>query len=178
MKVLSAVLAFVLSIPAYAIDVNDLGFADDIVKPNPEFQNLLNERAEDLKLHQKLGLLTLVLVGATAATAEEGKKAPESHENLGMAAGISYFTTAYFSLTAPEDPAAEAKSSSWNMKIHRTMAFIHFPAMLLLPFAGKSASDSYERGEALHGLGKHKKTLANLAVTSMAIAALSVTIDF
>jgi hypothetical protein len=160
------------------LNLDDLGFNKMELQPNPELQNTLNERSGKLQTHQKLGLLTLALAAATVITAEEGKKAPESHENLGLVTGVSYFTTAYFSLTAPDDPGAANKKSALNMKVHRAMAFIHFPAMLLLPFAGESASHSYQDGKPLTGLGKQKKRLAGAAVASMAIAAISVSFDF
>lgn len=154
-----------------------LGFDTKNTQPADD-QSVMNERARKLSRHQKLGLLTLALATATVATAKEGEPAPENHEHLGMITAASYFTTAYYSLTAPETKASEAKSKGWNMNVHRTMAFIHFPAMLLLPFAGKQASDDFEAGNKPSGLGKHKKNLANLAVGSMAIAAISVAIDF
>jgi hypothetical protein len=158
------------------LNVNDLGFQAEELKQDPEERGLLQKRAHKLQLHQKLGIATLVLVGAAALTAKEGEQAPENHEILGMVAGATYFTTAYFSLTAPEPKVM--RPPGWNMKLHKAMAFIHFPAMLLLPFAGKQASDAYRDGKEPDGLGKHKKTLANAAVASLAVSAIAVSFDF
>lgn len=174
---LLVVLSF--SLQAFADDgpsMESLGFDQNQVAPNPKEQKVLEKRAHKLQLHQKLGLVTLALAAATAATAEEGTEAPESHEILGLTTGAFYFTTAYLSLTAPE-PKEEHKEG-WNMKVHKAMAFIHFPAMVLLPFAGFQASHAYRDGKKPSGLGKYKKDLAGAALGSMAVAALAVTIDF
>jgi hypothetical protein len=176
-KIVSLIALF-LSIGAFAdetLKLNDLGFTTPPPQELQAEQNDLDKRAHKLQLHQKLGLLTLGLAAGAALTAKEGEAAPETHEILGMTTAAVYFTTAYFSLTAPD---SKSPNKVWNIKIHKAMAFIHFPCMVLLPFAGPDASKDYKAGREPDGLGKYKKTLANAALASMATAALVMTVDF
>jgi cytochrome b561 len=165
-----------IGVRAAPLTLDGLGFEKTEILGDPKEYEALKERTRKLQLHQKLGLATLALVAATAAVAKEGEPAPESHEVLGVTTGLFYFTTAYFSLTAPE-PKVEG-SKGWNMKIHRAMAFIHFPAMALLPFAGSQASRAYKDNKDPGGLGKYHKDLANVALAALSVSALSVVFDF
>lgn len=179
MKKIIFLLASLISMTAGAqskLQLNDLGFTTPPPIELQAEQSVLEKRTRKLQLHQKLGLLTLGLAAGAAMTKKEGQAAPESHEILGMTTAAAYFTTAYFSLTALKPDSV--RPDGWNLKIHKAMAYIHFPCMVLLPFAGLDASKDYKNGRSPDGIGKHKKTLANAALASMATATLVMTIDF
>ena len=112
---------------------------------------------------------------ATALTAEEGK-VTNAHKTLGILTGISYFSTAYFSITAPDAPD-ESKTAT-NVKIHKTLAYIHFPLMVLTPIAGIMAEKQLERGQKLHGLAKQKGMFATGALLTFLPAAATILIEF
>lgn len=158
------------------LKVEDLGFDKETLKSKPEEAEALRVRTQKLQWHQIMGLATLGLMAATVATAPDDSAASNTHRNLGLATAVSYGTTAYLSLSAPDLPAGER--SGWGMKIHRAMAFIHLPGMILTPIAGLQANKQIKDGKPLTGLAAKKESLAQMTYLSFAIAAVSVTFNF
>lgn len=158
------------------LDVNDLGFDGITVKSNKEEAHLLEVRSAKLQTHQKLGLLTWLLMTSTFLTAPEDGPASSTHKSLGLLTAISYFSTAYYSLSAPEPQGFSEKG--WGMKIHRAMLFIHLPGMILTPIAGLTADKDLRNNREPSGLGANKKDLALLTYAAFTTAFLSVTFNF
>lgn len=159
------------------ISLDDLGFEEQDKVANTELSENLKVRASKLQTHQKLGLVTLGLIAATVLTAPEGKRASDAHKILGYATAASYGLTAYYSLSAPELELNQERKK-WNTTIHKTMAWIHLPLMILTPLAGYLADKSYREGKSPSGLGKMKGGLAGGLVASLSIASLAMVFDF
>ena len=159
------------------IDLKDLGFSQQAVQANPDESLLLQKRTHMLQLHQVMGYTTAALVLATVLAAPDGReRAGPAHIGLAIAAEASYAYTAYLSLSAPE--IAGKGKAGYGTKIHKAMVWVHLPAMALLPFAGIAAQQARMRGERPTGLGGIHKTLGELAVASILVSAVSMTIEF
>lgn len=163
------------AVPGNEPRLEDLGFSEKQMKVSPEDQARLERRTSMLQTHQILGLTTLGLMVATALMAKENK-VPSAHKTLGIATGAAYFTTAYFSLFSP-DPVKKEDPGT-NVKIHKALAWIHFPLMVLTGIAGLQAEKQIERGESLHGLAKMKPQFAIGAMIAFVPAAATMVFEF
>jgi hypothetical protein len=94
---------------------------------------------------------------------------------LGFATGAMYFTTAYFSLTAPKP---EGMKDIGRVKWHKALAWIHLPAMLLTPYLGYMYKKHEDEGKKHSALEKQHKTAAGILFGSFALAATLMVIDF
>src|ERR1019366_9124225 len=102
-------------------------------------QARLDKRAHMLKMHQRLGLITTVpLVLSLFTGSLAGGKSTSSTNRLlpaalgGDTAGM-YLTTAYFAIFAPKIPGTKARGP---IRVHKFLAFIHGPGMILTPILG------------------------------------------
>ena len=145
------------------LSLDDLGFKSDDLKADSAQQALLHKRSHMLKTHQILGLVTAVPMAATLLTssgASDGTSSKRAlHRDLGIATGALYFTTAGFSLLAPE---VEGKKSSGVTRVHKGLAFIHFPAMVIAPILGSMAYKQKQKGESVHGVASHHAAVASI----------------
>lgn len=171
--------------PELKMNVNDLGFEDSVLKVNSEESELLQVRAHKLQRHQFWGLTTWGLMTATVLAAPEGGPASDVHRGLAALTALSYVTTAYLSLSAPEPVDMQNKGNS--LKVHKMMMWIHLPGMILLPLAGIEAQRQAQdinrprnsEGEMnFDGLASHKKQIASLTYAAFTVAMLSMTFDF
>lgn len=139
-----------------------------------ELKRELKIRHEKLKTHEILGLTTWGLMTATMLT---GGSALDSdmHMYLGMATGVSYLTTAYFSLTAPKPSSIKDKP---RMKWHKNLAWVHFPLMLLVPYLGYMYKKHEEDGKKHSSLEKQHSTFAGLLYGTFTISAALMVIEF
>ena len=100
-------------------------------------QQELKVRRTMLVAHQVMGMLTLGgmvaqgIVGAKLynATGSNYQSLKDTHEGLGAAVNIGYFSTAALSLFAPPKMLNERKGYS-SIKLHRGLAIIHLSAMI------------------------------------------------
>lgn len=166
--------------PAAALDLNDLGFEKKDTEQDLSYQNELNRRSHMLKTHQILGLATgaamlLTLSSANDSVGEKGdagKSARDRHALYGITTGALYFTTAAFSLLAPR---ARTDKKSGRTRIHRALAYIHFPAMLATMYYGITDKHKLDNGQDPSG---HKGTAANIAAVSFLSALAVMVIPF
>ena len=103
-----------------------------------------------LQIHQKLGLLTLAMLANQSWMGWELNDGIEvgnrdlnlqkRHRILGMSTFSVYMTAAGFSLFAP--PAQKSRKGLYSIKLHKTLAWIHFAGMIAQPFLGIYASDA------------------------------------
>ena len=140
------------------IELKDLGFSADTVKPDENRQNLLEERTHKLKLHEIMGPVTWGLMTATVLTGKEDD-VTTFHKTLGILTAASYFTAAYLSLSSPDDPNASEDKEKTNIKIHKALAWVHFPLMVLTPIVGFIAQSQLHSGQKLHGIADQKGNL-------------------
>lgn len=166
------------------LSLDDLGFQADQLKSDPAMQAKLHKRSRMLKTHQILGLVTAVPLLATVMTAPEFESANvkdidsevDTHKMLGIASGAMYLTTASFALAAPEGETAGRNKGL--TKLHKALAWIHFPAMVAAPILGYQAYKQAENGESIHGSAKYHREVAGVAAGSYLAAMLVMVFNF
>ncbi len=164
-----------------APSLGDLGFPAEATKPNPEEQALLDKRSHMLKVHQRLGLITAVPLVATVVTGGmAGGKSTSSttrdlHAALGAATAGLYFTTAYYAIFAPKPKGTETRGS---IRLHKALAWIHGPGMVLTPILGVMAFEQKSKGERVHGIASAHGPVAIVTAAAYGAAIASVSFKF
>jgi hypothetical protein len=134
-----------------------------------------------LKIHQRLGLIDTFPLIATvfAGTAAGGKSTSSAdryaHLALGSLTGDLYFMSAYYAIRAPRIPGTETRGP---IRLHKALAFIHGPGMILTPILGAMAFDEKSRGEKVHGIASAHGAVAIVTAAAYGAAILSVSIKF
>jgi len=166
---------------AGAPSLQDLGFSPQQTQGSAEEQQRLNKRTHMLKIHQRLGLITAAPLLATVITSSgaHGKNSSQSgrdlHAALGSATAVMYFTTASFSIFAPRGTETKARGP---IRLHKALAWIHGPGMILTPTLGILALDQLNRGEKVHGIAKLHGPVAWVTAGAYGAAILSVSVKF
>ncbi len=161
--------------------LGDLGFPSAQTQSNPEEQARLDKRTHMLKIHQRMGLITTVPLLATLLTSLNagGKNTSTTsrnvHNALGAVTADLYFTTAYFAIRAPRIPGTQTKGP---IRLHKALAWIHGPGMILTPILGIMAYDQRNRGEKVHGLAAAHAPVAIITAGAFGAALLSVSLKF
>jgi len=161
--------------------LGDLGFPPEQVQGSAQNQALLDRRSHMLKTHQRLGLITIAPLVATivASSMAGGKHATATgrdvHGALGSVTAGMYFTTAYFAIRAPTIPGTKTRGP---IRLHKALAWIHGPGMILTPILGAMAFNQESNGEKVHGIAKAHGAVAAVTYTAFGLAVLSVTIKF
>ncbi|HET9408146.1 MAG TPA: hypothetical protein VFO39_12980 [Candidatus Sulfotelmatobacter sp.] len=161
--------------------LGDLGFPSSEIQANPEQQALLDKRTRMLKTHQKLGLITTAPLIATVITSlgAGGKHTSNTdrnvHAGLGTATAGLYFATAYFAIRAPRIRGAETRGP---IRVHKILAWIHGPGMVLTPILGELAFSQKNKGERVHGIASLHGPVAIVTAGAYGAALLSVSVKF
>ena len=161
--------------------LSDLGFNTGETKSNPEEQARLDRRTHMLKIHQKMGLITAGPLAATIISGfgAGGKKTSSGtrdfHAALGSATAGLYFTTAYFAIRAPR---IEGTQTRGPIRVHKALAWIHGPGMILTPILGAIAFDQKSKGEKVHGIASLHGPVAIITGAAYGAALLSVSVKF
>jgi hypothetical protein len=164
-----------------APSLEDLGLSPTQTQSNPQLQARLDKRAHMLKIHQRLGLITAIPMIASVATSfgAGGRSTSTSdrwaHLALGAVTGDLYFTTAYFALRAPGIPGTQRRGP---IRVHRALAWIHGPGMILTPILGAMAFDQKSKGEKVHGIASAHGAVAIVTAGAFAAALVSVSFKF
>jgi hypothetical protein len=171
--------------PATPPDLSDLGFSKEQTKADPKLQALLDRRTHMLKVHQRLGLITLIPMAATLFTGplakgegEHGQtfKAPSDanldfHAALGGLTAAMYFTTAWYAIDAPRIPGTHHRGP---IRFHEALAFIHGPGMIATPTLGIMAYHQEQNGERVHGAASAHGAVAGVTIAAYAASMLAV----
>lgn len=166
---------------APAPSLGDLGFTPDQSQGSAQDQARLDKRSHMLKIHQRLGLITtapLVAALFTSAGAKDkngGSSGRDLHAALGGTAAAMYLTTASFAIFAPKIPGTATRGP---IRVHKALAFIHGPGMILTPILGAIAFDQRSRGEKVHGIASAHGAVAGVTAAAYGAAMLSVMIKF
>ena len=161
--------------------LEDLGITPEQAKGSAKTQALLDKRTHMLKIHQRLGLITLGPFAATlVASAFAGGKQTSStdrnvHAILGAVTTDLYFTTAYFAIRAPKIPGTQTRGP---IRLHKTLAWIHAPGMVLTPILGEIAFAQKSRGEKVHGIASLHGPVAIVTGGAFGLAVASVSFKF
>jgi hypothetical protein len=161
--------------------LGDLGFPTEQTQGNLQDQARLDRRSHMLKIHQRLGLITTiplvatVLSGSFAGGKSTGSTSRDLHAALGSVTAGLYFTTAYFSIFAPRVPGTQARGP---IRLHKALAWIHGPGMILTPILGAMAFDQKSRGEKVHGIASLHGPVGYVTAVAYGLAIASVSIRF
>ncbi len=161
--------------------LEDLGITPSQAKSNAREQALLDRRSHMLKIHQRLGLITIAPLGATLITSafaggrETSRASRDAHAALGTATVGMYFTTAYFAIRAPKIPGTKTRGP---IRLHKTLAWIHGPGMILTPILGEMAFAQKSRGERVHGIASAHGPVAIVTAGAFGLAVASVSFKF
>jgi hypothetical protein len=160
-----------------ALSLQDLGFGATQTQGSAKEQALLNKRSHMLKVHQELGLITTIPLVATVITGglAGGRSTSSSNRDLHAALGSTtaglYFATAYFAIFAPKVPGTKTEGS---IRLHKALAWIHGPGMVLTPVLGAMAFNQKSQGERVHGIAKAHGEVAIVTAAAYGLAILSV----
>ena len=161
--------------------LEDLGLSPDQIRGNAQDQARLDKRSHMLKIHQRLGLITTipllatVLSGGFAGGKTTSSSSRDLHAALGSATTGLYLTTAYFSIFAPRVPGMTARGP---IRLHKALAWIHGPGMILTPILGVMAFDQRNRGEKVHEIAGAHGAVAVTTAAAYGLAILSVSVRF
>jgi hypothetical protein len=166
---------------AGVLSLQDLGIPSGEVQGSASDQARLNKRSHMLMLHQRLGLIAAVPLIATVATSfGAGGRSTSTgdrwaHLALGSAAGDLYFTSAYFAIFAPKIPGTHSRG---QIRVHKALAWIHGPGMILTPILGAIAFDQKSKGEKVHGIASAHGAVAIVTAAAYGAAIISVSFKF
>jgi hypothetical protein len=166
---------------AGVLSLQDLGISSAQAQGTVQDQARLDKRSHMLKLHQRLGLIAAVPLIATVATSfGAGGRSTSStdrylHLALGSATGDLYFMSAYFAIRAPGIPGTQRRG---QIRVHRALAWIHGPGMILTPILGAIAFDQKSKGEKVHGIASAHGAVAIVTAAAYGAAILSVSFKF
>jgi hypothetical protein len=161
--------------------LEDLGFSKSEQQGNAQQQALLDKRTHMLKIHQRLGLIAAVPIVASVVTSlgaggrDTSKASRDLHMALGAAAGDLYFTSAYFAIRAPKIAGTETRGP---IRLHKALAWIHGPGMILTPILGAMAFEQKSKGEKVHGIAAAHGPVAIVTAGAFGAALLSVSVKF
>ncbi len=161
--------------------LGDLGIPADQTQGSAADQARLDRRSHMLKMHQRFGLITLAPLIATIATSSlAGGKHPSAmgrdiHGGLGAVTADMYFMTAYYALRAPKIPGTPTRG---QIRLHKALAWVHGPGMILTPILGAMAFDQEYKGERVHGIAKIHSDVATVTYVALGLAVVSVSIKF
>lgn len=163
------------------LSLGSLGFSPSETQGSAQEQARLNRRTHMLKVHQTLGLITAAPMLATVLTGTfAGGRATSStnrdlHVGLGSLTAGMYFTTAYFAIAAPKIKGTKTRGP---IRLHKALAWIHGPGMVLTPILGAMAYSQKSRGERVHGIASAHGPVAVVTAAAYGLALLSVSIKF
>jgi len=174
-----------------APSLGDLGFPTDQTKGNAQAQARLDRRSHMLKIHQRLGLITLAPFLATLISSS-GARPPRTsasgvtisggstssrnlHEALGITTASLYLTTASFAIFAPKTPGSKTHGP---ILVHKILACIHGPGMILTPILGAMAYQQINSGKKVTGIASAHGAVAAVTGVAYGAAMRSVSIKF
>lgn len=164
------------------LSLADLGLSPTQTQGSAQDQARLDKRSHMLKLHQRFGLIaTAPLVASVITGTFAGGKSTSStdrwtHLALGSAAGDLYFISAYYAIRAPKIPGTETRGRP--MRLHKALAWIHGPGMILTPILGAIAFDQKSKGEKVHGIASAHGAVAIVTAGAYGASILSVSLKW
>jgi len=163
------------------LSLGDLGFSPTQTQGSAQDQARLDKRSHMLKIHQRLGLIdtapliATVILGAGAGGKSTSTSDRWAHLTLGSATGDLYFMSAYYAIRAPKIPETQTRG---QIRVHKALAWIHGPGMILTPILGAMAFDEKSKGERVHGIASAHGPVAIVTAAAYGASILSVSIKF
>ena len=134
-----------------------------------------------LKIHQRMGLITTipmvvsVITSFNAGGRSTGTASRDLHVALGALTGDLYGITAYYAIRAPKVPGTETRG---GIKLHKALAWVHGPGMVLTPILGAIAFNQKNNGQKVHGIAQAHGPVAIVTAGAFGAALLSVSMKF
>jgi hypothetical protein len=163
------------------LSLQDLGFSSAQTQGSAQDQARLDKRSHMLKIHQRLGLIdtvpliATVILGPGAGGKNTSSADRYAHLALGAVTGDLYFISAYYAIRAPGIPGTHARG---QIRVHKALAWIHGPGMILTPVLGAIAFDQKSKGEKVHGIASAHGAVAIVTAAAYGAAILSVSFKF
>ena len=160
--------------------LSDLGLTPEQTHGDVKEQAVLDKRTEMLKIHQRLGLITVIPVAAACISsvgAPPERNNPgntttrDLHVALGAVAVGMYGATAYYAIRAPKVSNEPARG---GIKLHKYLIYIHAPGMILTPILGAMAFNQANSGEKVHGIASAHSAVAWATAGSYVAAIVAV----
>lgn len=163
------------------LSLQDLGFPAAQVQGNAAEQARLNKRSHMLQVHQRLGLITTIPLVATVISGAFAGGKPvvtrstnrDLHAALGSATAGLYFASAYYAIFAPKIPGTKVEGP---IRLHKALAWVHGPGMILTPILGAMAFNQRSKGQRVHGIARLHGQVAIVTAAAYGAAILSVSI--
>jgi hypothetical protein len=166
---------------AGVLSLQDLGYSSAQTQGSAQDQARLDKRSHMLKIHQRLGLIdtvpliATVILGPGAGGKHTSSADRYAHLALGAVTGDLYFMSAYYAIRAPGIPGTHARG---QIRVHKALAWIHGPGMILTPILGGIAFDQKSKGEKVHGIASAHGAVAIVTAAAYGAAILSVSFKF
>jgi hypothetical protein len=163
------------------LSLGDLGFSQSQTRGNAKDQARLDKRSHMLKVHQRIGLIDIiplvatVILGPGAGGKSTSTANRYAHLALGSVTGDLYFISAYYAIRAPKIQGTETRGP---IRLHKALAWIHGPGMILTPILGAIAFDQKSKGEKVHGIASAHGAVAIVTAGAYGAAILSVSIKW
>jgi len=165
-----------------SLSLEDLGFSKNDVLSDPQYQKDLNTRSDMLRIHQTLGLITVlpltatfVLGLSTADSVSHGSTDTGLHAALGISTVALYGTTACFAIFAPKPKGLKPSGAS---EIHQILSWIHLPLMIITPLLGDMVNDRVANHQPIGALGTVHGIAAGTLLASYLASMTVMTINF
>jgi hypothetical protein len=160
--------------------LGDLGLTPGETEGSAAQQAILDRRTHMLKVHQRLGLITVIPVAAACISAvgappEHGQygntTSRDIHVALGGTAVAMYALTASYAIRAPKVSNEPARG---GVKWHKYLIYIHAPGMVLTPILGAMAFNQINSGQKVHGIASAHGAVATATAISYGAAIIAV----
>ena len=168
------------STPPGAPSLGDLGLTPADTEGSAARQAIMDRRTHMLKLHQRLGLITVIPVAAACISAvgappERGNYSNTADRDLHVALGATavamYAWTASYAILAPRVSHEPARG---GVKWHKYLIYLHAPGMILTPILGVMAFDQIQSGQKVHGIASAHGAVAAITAASYGAAIVAV----
>jgi hypothetical protein len=160
--------------------LGDLGLTPADTEGSAQQQAIFDRRTHMLKIHQRLGLITVIpvaaaCISAVAAPPERGNytntDSRDIHVALGATAVAMYALTASYAIRAPKVSNEHARG---GVKWHKYLIYLHAPGMILTPILGIIAFDQIQSGQKVHGIASAHGAVAAITAASYGAAIVAV----
>jgi len=160
--------------------LGDLGLTPAETEGSAQQQAIYDRRTHMLKVHQRLGLITVIpvavaCISAVGAPPEHGQygntTSRDIHVGLGGAAIAMYALTASYAIRAPKVSNEPARG---GVKWHKYLIYLHAPGMVLTPILGALAFNEINSGQKVHGIASAHGAVAAITAASYGAAIVAV----
>jgi hypothetical protein len=160
--------------------LGDLGLTPAETEGSAQRQAIFDRRTHMLKIHQRLGLITVIPVAAACVSSigappEHGQygntTSRDIHVALGGTAFAMYGATAWYAIRAPKVSNEPARG---GVKWHKYLIYLHAPGMVLTPILGAIAFNQINSGQKVHGIASAHGAVAATTAISYGAAIIAV----